>query len=214
MRRLLENESSKLELLSLNHSRNFFAEALPNKLPSSLKSFSLCNKFYCDSSNLILLSIIARDCKNLQVLHLEIRTLCSEISMAIGNIKRFKMEINYKINNDYYFSLVYLNLIISIKNETALKHVICHELPNLKAFNIGNCTEVISKWMVFNFAKKKLKIAKKNHNGLSFCPRPKPIPNRKISTRCVDLYIFFHGLIKNSGFKPLKPFCEVLVQTN
>ena len=98
MRRLLENESSKLEhlqfLLDCGH---YSIGTLPTKMPTNLKSFSLftLRKFDEDSSNL--LSIIARDCKDLKVLHLEIHpfdTITPNMIMAIGKIKRFFKEIN------------------------------------------------------------------------------------------------------------------------
>jgi len=92
MRRFIENSFSKLEHLSLNI--GYSAGTMPTKLPNNLKSFSLRTHdlFSADSSNL--LSIIARDCKNLKCLYLEIGSLLPNMIVAIGNIKRYK---NWKI---------------------------------------------------------------------------------------------------------------------
>jgi hypothetical protein len=91
MRKLIENESSKLDHLSLNLNQNYSTAAgtLLTKLPTNLKSFSVNKKHYGDSLTTLILNA-ARDCKNLKILHLEIHTLMRDLIWAIGNIKRFK----------------------------------------------------------------------------------------------------------------------------
>ena len=90
MRRLIENESSKLEHLNINLGPYYSVRTFPTKLPSNLKSFSLrsWDEFNVDSS--MLLHNVARDCRNLKILHLEIQTLTTRLILAIRNIKRFK----------------------------------------------------------------------------------------------------------------------------
>ena len=88
MRRLVENNSSKLEHLQIDLSLNYSTGILPTKLPNNLKSFSLWSSTDYENS-LIFISNLARDCKNLKILHLQIYSLSPNFIMAIGNIKRF-----------------------------------------------------------------------------------------------------------------------------